>query len=215
MARRGRPPAIGRHEVLAAALGVLRDRGVARLTTREVAARAGVSEGSIFYHFTDRRGLLTAVFDEALRPLLAFRAEMDPAAATGVDDVRTVLLRYAEAMRTFLGDELELLMAAHGDAALREEVGAVVAAHDLGPHRGVAALTRYFDGLRAAGLVGDDVDTEAVAYLMVSVTFLRSAQPRMFGHDRGAPTLPAVIDRIVAMLGVCDLAGSPGLRHVP
>jgi AcrR family transcriptional regulator len=201
MARRGRPPAIGRDEVVAAALEVLRERGVARLTTREVASRAGVSEGSIFYHFTDRRGLLAAVFSEALRPLFAFKDDLDPAAAHGLDDVRVVLEGYAVAMRSFLDDALEVLVAAHGDAAVRDEVGAVVTANDFGPHRGIAAMTRYFDGLRETGVVGADVDTHAAAYLMVSGTFLRSAQPTLFGHSTGIPPMSEVITGVLRMLG--------------
>ncbi|MFD0925985.1 TetR/AcrR family transcriptional regulator [Williamsia deligens] len=201
MARRGRPPAIGRDEVLSAALDVLRERGVARLTTREVSSRAGVSEGSIFYHFTDRRGLLTAVFDEALRPLFAFKNDLDPAAARDLDDVRVVLGQYAEAMRAFLDDGLEVLVAAHGDAAVRDEVGAVVTANDFGPHRGVAAMTNYFDALRETGVVGADVDVHAAAYLMVSATFLRSAQPTLFGHSTGIPAMSEVIDGVLRLLG--------------
>ncbi|MGZ8178313.1 GNAT family N-acetyltransferase [Williamsia sp. SKLECPSW1] len=201
MARRGRPPAIGRDEVLAAALAVLRERGVARLTTREIAARAQVSEGSIFYHFTDRRGLLAAVFDEALQPLFAFKNDLDAGAATSLHDVRHVLEQYVEAMRTFLDDGLEVLVAAHGDAQVRDDVGAVVTANDFGPHRGVAAMTRYFDDLRESGVVAEGVDTRTPAYLMVSATFLRSAQPKLFGHDTGIPPMGDVIDAVVSLLG--------------
>lgn len=209
MARRGRPPAIGRDEVLSSALDVLRERGVARLTTREVASRAGVSEGSIFYHFTDRRGLLTAVFSEALRPLFAFKENLDPAAARTFDDVAIVLERYAQAMRAFLDDALEVLVAAHGDAGVRDEVGTVVTANDFGPHRGIAAMTNYFDGLRATGLVGADVDTHAAAYLMVGATFLRSAQPTLFGHSTGIPATSEIVAAVLRLLGA-DTSRRPG-----
>ena len=202
MARRGRPPAIGRDELLSSALAVLRERGVARLTTREVAARAGVSEGSIFYHFGDRQALLTAVFGEALRPLFAFKNDLDPTAVGSLSDVRQVLEHYVGAVHTFLDDGLEVLVAAHGDGGLRDEVGAVVDANDFGPHRGVAAMGAYFGALREAGLVAADVDTDAVAYLMVSATFLRSAQPKLFGHSKAVPPMTDVIDTVLRMLGV-------------
>ena len=67
--RRGRPPAGGREAILAAALKLLRERGIARVTSREVAALAGVSEASVFYHYKDRAGLLQAVFEQGLHPL--------------------------------------------------------------------------------------------------------------------------------------------------
>ncbi|MGJ0120066.1 TetR/AcrR family transcriptional regulator [Williamsia sp. MIQD14] len=187
--------------MLSSALEVLRERGVARLTTREVASRARVSEGSIFYHFRDRQGLLTAVFDEALRPLFAFKNDMDPTVVGELEDVRAVLEQYVAAVHTFLDDGLELLVAAHGDAGLRDEVGAVVTANDFGPHRGVAAVGEYFAALQEAGIIASDVDTGAAAYLMVSATFLRSAQPKLFGHSHGIPPMSDVIDVVLRMLG--------------
>ncbi len=78
--RRGRPPSGGREEILRATHDLLRERGMAKLTTREVAERAGVSEGSVFYHFEDRFGLLKAVFERALGPL--HLDEIDPARMT-------------------------------------------------------------------------------------------------------------------------------------
>ena len=44
------------------------------MTSREVAALAGVSEASVFYHYKDRAGLLQAVFEEGLEPLQALAA---------------------------------------------------------------------------------------------------------------------------------------------
>ena len=124
-------------------------------------------------------------------------------------DVRVVLEGYADGMRAFLGDALEVLVAAHGDAAVRDDVGAVVTANDFGPHRGVAAMTRYFDGLRETGLVGADVDTHAAAYLMVSATFLRSAQPKLFGHSAGVPSMSEVVAGVMRLLGSPDRATDP------
>src|ERR1700760_3553609 len=74
--RRGRPPAGGREAILAAALELLRERGIARVTSREVAALAGVSEASVFYHYKDRAGLLRAVFEQGLAPLQALAQEV-------------------------------------------------------------------------------------------------------------------------------------------
>src|SRR4051812_50101602 len=82
--RRGRPPSGGREAILEATLALLRERGVARLTTRDVAERAGVSEASVYYHYTDKAGLLRAVFEAGLR-----RAPTPaPGRAAGVAPVR-------------------------------------------------------------------------------------------------------------------------------
>ncbi|MFI9051573.1 TetR/AcrR family transcriptional regulator [Streptomyces sp. NPDC053427] len=50
----------------AAAIELLDERGMERVTVREVARRAGVSPGAPFRHFADRQALLTAVADRIL-----------------------------------------------------------------------------------------------------------------------------------------------------
>ena len=67
--RRGRPPSGGREAILDGDARILREHGIANLTSREVAARAGVSDASVYYHFGDRAGLLQAVFEHGMKPL--------------------------------------------------------------------------------------------------------------------------------------------------
>ncbi len=61
-----------RAKVLQAAEEVLHDHGYAGLTTRTVAARAGVQLSQIHYHFGSRRGVLLGLF-EALNDRLVLR----------------------------------------------------------------------------------------------------------------------------------------------
>src|SRR3954453_2764313 len=111
---RGRPPSGGREEILKATLDLLRERGIARLPTREVAERAGVSEGSIFYHFVDRPGLLKAVFENSLDPLKSLSV-----AAYGGDDIRAAPPGFSRAIPQFLDSGLDVLIAAQADTDLR------------------------------------------------------------------------------------------------
>src|SRR5437763_2169884 len=106
--RRGRPPAGGREAILAAALQLLRERGIARVTSREVAALAGVSEASVFYHYKDRTGLLQAVFEQGLQPLKALASERG-LAGVGLHDVLT---RFAGTLDQFLDQALPVMAAA-------------------------------------------------------------------------------------------------------
>ncbi|GAA4700083.1 TetR/AcrR family transcriptional regulator [Pseudonocardia yuanmonensis] len=53
-----------RRTLLASAVEVIAERGVAGLSLRDLARRAGVSHAAPTHHFTDRTGLLTAVAAE-------------------------------------------------------------------------------------------------------------------------------------------------------
>jgi AcrR family transcriptional regulator len=191
---RGRPPSSGRDEILRATHELLRERGIARLTTREVADRAGVSEGSIFYHFTDRPGLLKAVFARSLAPL-----HLEPAQGPE-QDLRTTLQRISEGIESFLTDSLDVLMAAQADTELRDSLHAYLLDNDFGPHRGIAQIGELLAARQAAGEVRADIEPTVVAAMLVNDAFQRASLPKLVGHRRGIPSRAAYLDTLVAML---------------
>ena len=194
--RRGRPSAGGREAILAAALQVIRERGIARLTAREVAGLAGVSEASVFYHYKDRFGLLQAVFEEGLRPLLAL-AEGGVQPGT---DPRSVLTVYGRTLEEFLDGVLPLIAAAQSDSELRDSMAAYMAEHNLGPHRGVRAIGDYFAAEQAAGRARADVDAHAVAMMFIGACYTRSSQRQMPLPSAELPPLDDIIEATVALI---------------
>ena len=166
--------------MLAAALDVLVERGASRLTTREVARRAGVSEGSVFYHFTDRTGLLTAVIEDGLA---ALRPRDD--AGLGSGEVAETLVGFARGVEGFLGRALVVMIAAQSDAELRDALAAHLGDNGMGPHVGIRLLADYLAGQQARGAIRADVDTAAIACFVYSVCFQRVAQRQMITSDYG------------------------------
>ena len=65
-----------RDRILTAARAVLRRDGAAGLSTRAVAAEAGVNLSLLHYHFASREGLLLAVLERMNRELLARQRSM-------------------------------------------------------------------------------------------------------------------------------------------
>ncbi len=59
------PSSAMRERILEAAMACMRDQGVRGATTKVIARRAGVSEGSIYNHFTNRSELVVAAFRQA------------------------------------------------------------------------------------------------------------------------------------------------------
>jgi AcrR family transcriptional regulator len=194
--RRGRPPAGGREAIIAAALQVIRERGIARLTAREVAGLAGVSEASVFYHYKDRAGLLQAVFAEGVAPL---KALAESAVQPG-SDPRKVLMLYGSTLEAFLDQVLPVIAAAQSDSELRDVLAAYMAENDMGPHRGVAAIGAYFAGEQAAGRVRADLDPDALAMMFVGACHTRASQRQLPLPAAKLPSLEEIIDETVAAL---------------
>ena len=192
---RGRPPSGGREEILKATLELLRERGIARLTTRAVAERAGVSEGSIFYHFVDRPGLLKAVFENSLDEM----KHLTRAAYAG-GDIRTTLNAFARVIADFLDSGLDVLIAAQADVELRGVVVDFLVGNDYGPHRGIAGIGHYLAEQQAAGAIRSDVDPKIISYLVVSDAFQRAAQPKLFGQRKGVPGQDAFFTALMTLI---------------
>jgi AcrR family transcriptional regulator len=198
--RRGRPPSGGREAILAAAREVLTERGASRLTTREVAERAKVSEGSLFYHYTDRTGLLTAVIEDGLTNVGAART----GEAEGAD-LRAVLDGFTRTVEGFLDQSLLVMITAQSDAQLRATLASHLVTNDMGPHRGIRALGARLRRGQEEGIVRRDVDPDSVAVLVYSSCFERVAQRQMISEDYGAD-LPTREDLVATM---CILLAPP------
>lgn len=193
--RRGRPPTGGREQILAAAYELLDEYGIAKMTTREIAKRAGVSEGSIFYHYKDRTGLLRAVLESSMQPLAIF-AERAPSD----ESLRDMLEAFANAVEGFLGKAMVVMFAAQSDDELRAGMHEYMDVNNLGPQNGIVVIADYLAGLQRAGVIRSDVDTSTVAALLISSCLMRVANRRLVGHLRRVPTLGQTVDTLVTML---------------
>ena len=201
---RGRPSAGAREAILASALQLVGEEGLGRLTTREVARRAGVSEASVFYHYGDKVGLIQAVILAGLKPLM----DLDEGILSGQagEPLEETLRQIATALVSFLDRVMPVVEALQSDAALREEFAARLAERDLGPHRGVRLVKAHLTRMRQLGAVRPDVDTGAAALMLMGACFLRCWQRHLTGQsDEVLPGLEETTGTMARLLS----PGSP------
>jgi len=139
--KRGRPPVITNEHLLEVARAVFLENGI-RATTAEVAARAGISEGTIFHRFQSKDALFRAAvrFDPDEVP--AFLVLL-PARA-GKEDLRATLVEVATRLLEKGRVAIPLMMMAWsnptGDYAL-----AKMAKRGEGYRRMVRPVQEYFE----------------------------------------------------------------------
>src|SRR5215218_6655034 len=92
-AKRGRPPAVDRATVLAAAIKVLRDEGPSGLTVRRLADEIGVSRQVVYTQFGSLGGLIDALYREGFAELCAAGSRLD-LGLTGVERLVANALGY-------------------------------------------------------------------------------------------------------------------------
>jgi AcrR family transcriptional regulator len=200
---RGRPPEGVREAIIKTTHELIRERGIARLTTKEVAARGGFSEASIYYHFADKAALLEGVILEGvLAPFQEFAAAFQERA--GEQSLEEALLQFTRELRAFWERILPLLSAVQSDAELRSRFQERLNALDLGPHRGVRLVGGILSQEQAAGRIRADADPAEAAMLICAGCYLSGYNRHMLGPkaQRKLPSLAATVSSMVALLEV-------------
>lgn len=104
-------------ELLSAALDLFVERGYAATRLEEVAARAGVSKGTLYLYFANKEELFKAVVREHMVPVLAgMEAQVASHAGSASDMLRALLLGWWERIgSTRLSGISKLIMAESGN----------------------------------------------------------------------------------------------------
>jgi AcrR family transcriptional regulator len=184
--------------LLDAAKHVLRERGYSALSTREVAAAAGMPLSQIHYHFGSKQGLVLALFEylnaqlfdrqQALfnDPTLSFADQWDRACAYLDDDLATGYVRVMH----------ELSAAGWADP----EVGAVVRESLLEWIQLVNEVTRRFE--KKVGGFGP-LSAEDICAL-VSNAFIGAESLVLTGLEKGGIPIRESLRRIGALIRILE-----------
>ncbi|PRX92487.1 TetR/AcrR family transcriptional regulator [Allonocardiopsis opalescens] len=158
-----------RERILDAAAEVMRELGLARATTKEIARAAGYSEATLYKHFADKTELFVRVLAERAPDFVGILARLPGLVGTGAlaehlrDTARQAVLFYAQGVPMAASVFAEpTVLARH-----RERIGAMAA----GPGQARAALAEYLRAEQRAGRVRADADPEAAAALLLGACF--------------------------------------------
>lgn len=181
-----------RQTLIDAAAEVFVRRGFARATTREIAQVAGVAEGTIYRHFSDKHALFLAVF-------LHIAGKMN-------DDLRRVPERAGHGT---VHENLEHLFALTG--VHQEHLSSLMASMWADPELGIsfraAVEEQGLEGFELAGPVAvvadyiraeqkldrirSDVDPMEAAAVVVALPFARGVEQTLGGRSPAASEFPA------------------------
>lgn len=130
-----------RKRLLEATIDLLIERGYARLTTADIAKRAGVSNGARVHHFPTKEELVVAANKQAYDDAIALGTERAKASKTPVRDLIEDLFSLYFG-RFFLGS-LDSVIAARTDRRLARHIHPIVAHYHAAMR---AAWTRALAG---------------------------------------------------------------------
>lgn len=158
-----------RERIVDAAAHVMRTRGFARTTTKQIARAAGYSEATLYKHFEDKSELFLAVLHESLPSFRPFVDELirNP----GEGDLRANLAATARTAIAFYAESFPVSASVFSEPDLLAAHRAAVTRQDAGPDRPVKALTRYLRGEQERGRLRAGADCAAAASLLLGACF--------------------------------------------
>ncbi|APU13429.1 MULTISPECIES: TetR/AcrR family transcriptional regulator [Actinoalloteichus] len=179
--------------ILDAAARVMREEGLAKTTTKEIARAAGCSEALLYKHFADKQEIFVRVLTERMPPIA-----MDPG-MVGQGSVTGNLRVIVEGLLRFYAQSFPIAASIFSSPSLLAAHRESMNARQKGPHLAAAAVRSYLDAEIAAGRVSSTVDTDAVAVTLTGAAMFEAFLAAFAGHDEPAE-VPALARRVVAVV---------------
>ena len=154
-----------RARLIDATTEVVSEHGYSRATTRAIAEAAGVSEATIYRHFSDKIELFFAAVVERHAPVVAWAAELPSRAGTATIEQNLLdALQHLVVLGVDLAP-LELAMLADPELARRRRQG------DALPPGPPTYLAEYVRAEQALGRIRTEIDAERTSLVLLAALF--------------------------------------------
>jgi len=179
-------PTPARQRILDAALGLIRERGIGRVTTKEIALAAGAAEGSLFKNFGDKMGLLTELLTQELPENRAWRA-VPAEAPPGGGDLAAALTLFMDRAIDFYAAALPLAAGSFADRELLRRQQERNRQRGTGPHLALQASADYLRGWQESGQLDAAADPYAMAVALCGAALMYAWTDQLAGarHVQG------------------------------
>lgn len=185
-----------RERILEAARRVIREQGLVRATTKEIARAAGVSEGALYVHFANKEALFLHALGELPSGFIPLVRKLSARAGSG--QVRETLAEVARAAVVFYADAIPMGASIFADPTLLAHHRELLARRHAGPHRANELLAVYLRAEQELGRIRVDADADVVAFLLLGAIYQRVYWREFLGEEAD----PAADERFIA--GVLD-----------
>jgi|SRR5581483_8545031 len=166
-----------RAQLIAAAQRVIERRGFPAATTREIAAEAGVAEGTIYRYFTDKVDLCLAVVGDRLPELLRHLPEQ-----VGRRSPRAVLIEFVTDALEAWTDIIPFLSGVTSDPELAKRFRERKR-NDTETQSAHAGLAEYLRAEQSAERIGSQTDARMLARLLLGGAFHQAYMTGVVGAE--------------------------------
>ncbi len=188
-----------RDRILDGAAEVMRSRGLANTTTKEIAKAAGLSEAMLYKVFRDKVDLFLGVLTERL-PQIAL-VQDGPPKHVGRGTVPGNLRRLMAEVVSFYLESFPIAASVFSDPDLLTRHREALQERGSGPQRVVAAVAAYLTAEQRAGRIAVTARPDVLAELLVGACLHRAFQVRFAGQTATPAQIRRFAADMVAVLG--------------
>ena len=184
-----------RQLILDGAKKVVREKGLAGATTREIARTVGVADGTLYVHFADRVELFLALLRQSLPPMTGPLRELEYLAGRGT--VRGNLKTVVRGALGFMQEIVPLAASLFAEPELLRAHQEELQRRNEGPHISMAAVENYIRAEQRLGRVDKRVNPKIVYVLLFGACLHRVFISHFLGHPIG-PSDEVFVKQVVA-----------------
>jgi AcrR family transcriptional regulator len=184
-----------RQLILDGAKKVVREKGLAGATTREIARAVGVADGTLYVHFADRIELFLALLRQSLPPMTGPLRELEYRAGRGT--VRGNLEGVVRGALGFMQEIVPLAASLFAEPELLRAHQEELQRRNEGPHISMVAVENYIRAEQRLGRVGKRVNPKIVYVLLFGACLHRVFISHFLGHPIG-PSDDVFVKQVVA-----------------
>jgi AcrR family transcriptional regulator len=160
---------------------LLRRDGLARVTTRQIAREAGVTEGVIYHHYRDKAELLLAVTGSSIGE---FREVLNSLPLqVGQGSIRDNLERTLQAAYDFQFRIVPIVCSLFADVQLLDRTREILNERQCGPECVVEALVVYLEAEQRLGRFNRSVSPRSAAEILLASGFHTAMLDHLLGRD--------------------------------
>lgn len=189
-----------RTRIVQAAADIMRQKGIARATTKEIARAAGCSEGNLYNHFANKEEIFLDVLREQLPKFVPLIVALPQRAGNGT--VQDNLEEVAQAALKFYDQSIPMGASFFSERVLLERHRELLKERGAGPHKANEAVAAYLDAEKRLGRIHPKVNTAAVADMLLGACFIRAYWRQFLGEELSAKTDDDFIGGIMQMLNI-------------
>ena len=189
-----------RTRIIEAAADIMYHKGIARATTKEIARRAGCSEGNLYNHFGSKEEIFLAILNEQLPEFVPLLASLPD--RVGKATVTETLCEIARAALRFFNQSVPMGAAFFSERTLLARHRALLKERNAGPHKFNEAISAYLQAEQANGRLKAEVDPPTVADLLLGACFMRAYWRQFLGEETSSKTDEAFIEQLLGHLKI-------------